>query len=262
MPKDTQPQPPSSSSSQANPAWSRDELILALDLYLRHRDSLPSKHHPEVQELSQFLGKMGLALGISSSGSFRNANGVYMKLGNFRRWDPEYIKDGKTGLAKGNKDEEVVWREFATASGKLAAVVAGIRNAVNADDPIDRQLQGIDEPDIHEAAEGKVLTRLHRVRERSRKLVEAKKKQALAKFGKLACEACGFDFQKRYGNAGVGLIDVHHVRPLHTLQLDQKTHLDDLALLCANCHRVVHSTRHWLSLEDLKKTLENGQKHV
>ncbi|HUE94064.1 hypothetical protein [Pseudomonas sp.] len=52
---------------------------------------------------------------------------------------------------------------------------------------------------------------------------------SLAKFGKLACEACGFDFQTRYGNAGAGLIDVHHVRQLHTLQLDQKTHLDDLA---------------------------------
>ncbi|MBX5556693.1 HNH endonuclease [Pseudomonas aeruginosa] len=249
-------------NSQANPAWSRDELILALDLYLRHRDSLPSKHHPEVQELSQFLGKMAQSIGVSSSVSFRNPNGVYMKLGNFRRWDPDYTKEGKKGLIKGNKDEEVVWSEFAGAPETLAAVVAGIRKAVAADDLLGHQLQGSDELEIHEAAEGKVLTRLHRLRERNRKLVEKKKKQALAKFGTLTCEACGFDFQKRYGNAGAGVIEVHHIRPLHTLEPSQKTRLDDLALLCANCHRVVHASRHWLSLADLKSVLEGARKHV
>lgn len=252
----------SRSSTQANPAWARDELILALDLYLRHRNSLPSKHHPEVQELSQFLGKMGLALGLSSSASFRNANGVYMKLGNFRRWDPDYIKNGKTGLAKGNKDEEVVWKEFAESPSHLASVVTSIRNAVDIDALAGHQFLGQEETDIHEATEGKVLTRLHRVRERSRALVDRKKKQALAKYGKLECEACGFDFQQRYGNAGTGLINVHHTRPLHTLEPDQKTHLDDLALLCANCHRVVHSTRHWLSLKELRAALAQAQKHV
>lgn len=262
MANDSPPLQPTSSSSQSNPAWSRDELILALDLYLRHRESLPSKHHPEVLELSQFLGKMGQALGITSSTSFRNPNGVYMKLGNFRRWDPDYIKDGKTGLAKGNKDEEVVWNEFASAPKKLAAIVSTIRSTVNADEQLGHQLRGMDEPEIHEAAEGKVLTRLHRVRERSRKLVENKKKEALTKHGKLACEACGFDFRQRYGTAGLGLIDVHHIRPLHTLESGQKTRLADLALLCANCHRVVHATRHWLSIEELKAALEKAKKHV
>lgn len=262
MPTDSLPQSASLSSTQANPAWTRDELILALDLYLRHRNSLPSKHHPEVQELSQFLGKMGRALGLSSSSSFRNANGVYMKLGNFRRWDPDYIKHGKTGLAKGNKDEEVVWKEFARSPSKLAAVVTSIRNAVDLDALAGHELQGQEEPDIHEAAEGKVLTRLHRVRERNRALVDRKKRQALTKHGKLECEACGFDFQDRYGNAGAGLIDVHHTRPLHTLEPGQKTRLNDLALLCANCHRVVHSGRHWLSLEELRSALEQAKKHV
>ncbi|MWV13735.1 HNH endonuclease [Pseudomonas sp. R-28-1W-6] len=258
MPNDTQPPQSTSSSSQSNPAWSRDELILALDLYLKHRESLPSKHHAEVQELSQFLGKLGQALGITSSASFRNPNGVYMKLGNFRRWDPDYIKDGKTGLAKGNKDEEVVWNEFATSPNRLAAIVSAIRSTVEADAQLGNPLHGDDELDIQEAAEGKVLTRLHRTRERSRKLVEAKKKQALASHGKLVCEACGFDFFKRYGAAGTGLIDVHHSRPLHTLEPGQKTRLEDLILLCANCHRVVHASRHWLSLEQLKAALQKA----
>jgi hypothetical protein len=43
-------------TTKRNPAWNRDELILALDLYLRHRASPPSKTSNEVAELSAFLG--------------------------------------------------------------------------------------------------------------------------------------------------------------------------------------------------------------
>lgn len=252
----------SSNTSQSNPTWSREELILALDLYLRHREALPSKHHPDVQELSVFLGKLGRTKDATISESFRNPNGVYMKLGNFRRWDPGYTKDGKTGLAKGNKDEEVVWNDFASSPAKLAAIVHIIRTTVELGEHAGFQLHEADEPDIHEAAEGRVITRLHRARERNRKLVDKKKKQALAKHGKLACEACGFDFKATYGSAGEGLIDVHHIRPLHTLEPGQKTRLDDLALLCANCHRVVHGSRHWLNLEGLKAALIQPAKTV
>lgn len=236
---------------QSNPAWTRDELILALDLYLKHRDALPSKHHPEVQELSRLLGRLGRALGLSESDSFRNANGVYMKLGNFRRWDPEYIKDGKTGLAKGNKDEGLVWDEFANEPTKLAAVVIAIREAIEGQTATPSELEGGDEPDIEEAEEGKVLTRLHRFRERNRSLVKAKKQEVLKKHGRLRCEACSFDFAEAYGPAGEGVIDVHHTRPVHTLKPGEKTKLSELVLLCANCHRMVHSSRKWLTVEQV-----------
>ncbi|MDH0733082.1 HNH endonuclease [Pseudomonas sichuanensis] len=242
-------------SAQSNPAWSRDVLILALDLYLRHRASMPSKNHPEVQELSLFLGKMGSALGVSLVTNFRNDNGVYMKLSNFRRWDPNYVKDGKKGLAKGNKLEGVVWAEYVHDQYRLAQVVAAIRAAVDHElslpDPL-RELGTADEAEIQEAEEGRVLTRMHRTRERDRKLVASKKKHALEKYGKLECEVCGFNFLAEYGMAGEGLIDVHHLKPVHTLRPGEKTHLNDLALLCANCHRVVHSSKRWLDIEQLR----------
>lgn len=133
-------------------------------------------------------------------------NGVYIKLGNFRRWDPKHIKDGKTGLAKGNKDEGLVWNVFATAPAKLAAVVA-IRSTVESSTPEANALEGSDEPDIMEAEEGKVLTRFHRLRERNRSLVNAKQKAALQKHGRLQCEACDFDFVEAYGPAGDGIIN-------------------------------------------------------
>lgn len=238
--------------SQSNPPWSTDELILALDLYLRHPNSLPDKNHPEVQALSQFLGKIGKTLGLNKGGSFRNGNGVYMKLANFRHWDPIYIENGRTGLAKGNKNEKVVWDEFAGVPSKLATAVAAIRGAIESASPESVALVGADEPDIVEAEEGKVLTRLHRYRERSRALVDAKKKEVLRKNGCLKCEACGFNFAEVYGPAGNGIIDVHHTKPVHTLTPGERTKLSELALLCANCHRVIHSKRPWLSVEQVR----------
>lgn len=243
-----------SAQVRRNPDWTRDELILALNLYIQHRALPPSKDSPEVAELSDLLNRIGATLGESVSTTYRNSNGVYMKLMNFRRLDSQYTSDGKVGLTRGNKDEQVVWDEFAHDPDRLAAVAKAIRLAI--DEPADGEaLQGAYEPDIEEAEEGRVLTRLHRVRERSRKLVDAAKAGALKKFGRLACEACGFDFSQVYGSVGSGLIEVHHTKPVHTLVEGERTRLQDLALLCANCHRVVHSSRRWLTVEEVQRAL-------
>jgi predicted HNH restriction endonuclease len=117
-------------SGKRNPIWSRDELILALDLYLRHRASPPSKTSEEVAELSAFLSKLAGAREATDAQTFRNVNGVYMKMMNFRRFDPEYTVDGKVGLVRGNKLEEVVWNEFHADAAGLAAAVAAIRASV------------------------------------------------------------------------------------------------------------------------------------
>lgn len=249
-----------SKPTQNNPAWSRDELLLALDLYIRHRKALPSKNTPAVQELSAFLGRMGKALAGGDAPSFRNPNGVYMKLANFRRWDPEYTQSGRIGLKKGNKDEGVVWAEFANNPARLQSVVKSIREAVESDDvEATICMASADEPDIHEAAEGRVLTRLHRTRERSRKLIEAKKRSVLASGCALACEICGFNFEETYGARANGIIEVHHIRPVHTLHPGEKTKFGDLILVCANCHRVIHSRRKWMTPEELRELIEENR---
>jgi predicted HNH restriction endonuclease len=240
-----------------NQAWSRDELILALQLYLHNRKSPPGKDSVEVIQLSEFLNKMGSVLGITSGGTFRNANGVYMKLMNFRRFDPNYTADGRVGLTRGNKDEELVWREFSGDMDRLLKVVTAIRQAVECSPSTLNG--GDDEPGTEEAEEGRVLTRIHRTRERKRGLVEQRKKMALKIHGHLTCEACGFNFSIKYGEIGQGLIEVHHTKPLHTLMEGDKTKLEDLALLCANCHRVVHSSRRWLTIDQVRAAVKDAQ---
>jgi hypothetical protein len=70
-----------------NPTWSRDELILALDLYLRHRKRLPDSEDAEIVELSRTLNSL-FGERANDAALFRNRNGVYMKLANFRAVDP------------------------------------------------------------------------------------------------------------------------------------------------------------------------------
>jgi 5-methylcytosine-specific restriction enzyme A len=235
-----------------NVAWKRDELILALDLYVRFKGNPPGKASPEVIALSRLLNQLTATIGASQD--FRNPNGVYMKLMNFRRFDPVYQAQGKSGLTRGNKLEKVVWNEFASDPLRLSLIAEAIKaNVLNLPSAY------IEQDEIVEAEEGRVLTRAHLIRERSRKLVEVKKQEALKAGGRLACEACSFDFEAVYGERGGGFIEVHHALPVHQLLPGAKTKLADLRLLCANCHRMVHSRRPWLTIDQLRSCLTRGE---
>ena len=232
-----------------NPVWSRDELILALDLYVRHRPSQPGPRHADVVALSNLLNRIGQLSGSARNAVYRNPNGVAMKLQNFRRLDPD--QEGK-GLKAGGRGEESVWNTFIDIPERLRATAAAIEASLP-------ELEGIppeaaDEGD--EAEEGALLTRLHRFRERDRGIIERRKANALKETGKLACEACGFDFQQVYGERGRQYIECHHIKPVSALKTGEKTRVTDLALLCANCHRMIHVARPWLTVADLKSILE------
>jgi 5-methylcytosine-specific restriction enzyme A len=109
--------------------------------------------------------------------------------------------------------------------------------------------------EIAEADEGRVITAIHRRYERNLAIVKAKKHRALARVGRLACEACGFDFRERYGERGENFIECHHTVPVYALKAAQTTKIEDLRLLCSNCHRMVHPKRPWLSIEGLTEIL-------
>jgi 5-methylcytosine-specific restriction protein A len=221
--------------------------ILALDLYVRFKGNPPGKGSAEIIGLSAILNRLSGPV-PSGRSDFRNPNGVYMKLMNFRRFDAAYQGQGKSGLVRGNKLEEVVWKDFASDPQRLSrtadAIKANLEVAADGDDQIDG---------IEEAEEGRTLTRAPLVRERSRKLVEAKKAASLKATGALRCEACGFEFGQAYGERGRGFIEAHHALPVHQLRPGAKTKLADLHLLCANCHRMVHFKQPWLTLEQLKE---------
>lgn len=105
-----------------------------------------------------------------------------------------------------------------------------------------------------EFPEGTTFKRMHLARERSRKLILAAKQRARDK-GSIACQVCKFDFEEHYGEIGAGFIEAHHTVPLSDLDKETRTRVEDLALVCSNCHRMLHRRRPWLSMDKLSKLL-------
>jgi 5-methylcytosine-specific restriction protein A len=235
-----------------NPPWSRDEHILALNFYLKYAPNIPDKTSKEVSELSLVLNDLAKRSGVTKATNYRNTNGVYMKLMNFRRFDPNYTG---VGLEHGSKDEDVVWSLYSGNRQELEKIASEIRSLTGTSKNILESLPPLSDED-EEANEGAVLSRLHLYRERNRELVKKKKKAFLQKHNSLFCEACGFDFQKVYGERGRDFIECHHTKPVSELTVDGVTRLSDLILLCSNCHRMVHRNRPWLNEESIKQLVK------
>lgn len=82
------------------------------------------------------------------------------------------------------------------------------------------------------------LYRQHRGIER-----QASHSQVVKRLQGTICRGCSKDMADRYGEVAQGLIDAHHLTPLSKLEDGQVAHFNaktDFAVLCPNCHRVIH----------------------
>lgn len=100
--------------------------------------------------------------------------------------------------------------------------------------------------------EGKEIYRLHKSKERNRELIKAAKEHHLKNDSKLCCQVCSFSFVDTYGEIGHGFIEAHHIFPISQLIEETATKIEDLALVCSNCHRMLHRRRPWLTIDNLK----------
>ena len=196
-----------------NPDWSRDELILALDAYLRWKGNPPNKASQEIEALSNDLNRLAAALGMHRSGTFRNTNGVYMKLMNFRSLDPAFTDTGRKGLTSHGRGDVEVWHDFAGDIARCSQAADAIRAQLDSGIHIPETFE--EDREI-EAEEGRILTYAHLRRERNRSIVEKKKASVRKAKGCLKCEACEFDFAAHYPGRGEGFIECHHDKPVST----------------------------------------------
>src|SRR5262249_20982103 len=102
-----------------------------------------------------------------------------------------------------------------------------------------------------EFPEGREVELTHKSRGRKTALVRAAKNEIRAKNGRLYCQACGFDFFAKYGDVGLEFIEAHHTLPVSELTGQGKTRVSDIALVCSNCHRMLHRRRPWLTMKVL-----------
>lgn len=76
-------------------------------------------------------------------------------------------------------------------------------------------------------------------------------------FHGVICQACGFDFKAVYGSRGEGYIECHHRDPLAEQGgIAQSTLVSNVAVLCSNCHRMIHRNRKAISVEELKTIID------
>ncbi|MDD6613949.1 MAG: HNH endonuclease [Bacteroidales bacterium] len=86
--------------------WSREETIIAFNLYCKIAFKDSSKTHPLVVKYAELLG--------------RSPSALNMKIGNIGRLDPDLKSQGIKGLVHGAKLEEEIWQEFCDNPDRLA----------------------------------------------------------------------------------------------------------------------------------------------
>ena len=86
--------------------WTRDQTIVALNLYCKIPFNRVSSSHPDIIRIAKIIG--------------RTPNSVKMKIGNFGSFDPELKRRGIVGLGNTSKMDELVWNEFNSDWNNLA----------------------------------------------------------------------------------------------------------------------------------------------
>lgn len=109
------------------------------------------------------------------------------------------------------------------------------------DENTEKRLYVVDEalksksPDVLEGRE-RVKEAVFISKSRNRKIVDEKKRNS-----NYTCEVCGFNFEKMYGGIGKKFIVAHHLRPIGIRgEKGEITRQEDIALVCENCHRMLH----------------------
>ncbi|MFF3393106.1 HNH endonuclease [Streptomyces sp. NPDC002669] len=223
-----------------SPAWTRDELLLACALVVGNDWNELREGDPRVLDLSGLLRSLPIHEGAAQTiPKFRSTGSVSRKTSDLASNHPAYTGAPTKG---GRLDKEVI-AAFVTRPTEMLAASAALRLGLSTgalykmpEDPDEIDDEG------NSAIEGRLLARwaLHRERDRN---LRARKIARADRLGlPLQCEVCDFDFRRFYGPLGKGYIEVHHRLPLH-VSGPHETKLDDLAFLCANCHRMCHKIR-------------------
>ncbi|MDB6118393.1 MAG: endonuclease [Verrucomicrobiaceae bacterium] len=229
-----------------NPDWTRDETILALGLYFECEGRVPSKGDERVKALSELLRRFPHHIEASRKESFRNPDGVAFKLQNLRS-----VATGK-GLGNVSEMDRSVWAEFQGDPAAATALAGIIQSEV--------ELATVEKPNVleeEEFYEGKVATQAHFRRERSRKLRNALFTMRRRKRS-LLCDLCQQFSLSEEPCLRDAMFEVHHIVLLAATG-ETRTRLSDLALLCANCHRLLHRAiaveKRWIGIPEARAKL-------
>lgn len=115
---------------------------------------------------------------------------------------------------------------------------------------------------VYESNEGNVVEKVIREKTRDKRLRKLKLQEFSNKNGSLYCECCGLNFESKYGTfGGENFVEVHHdTKKISDMEEGDVTTLNDLAVVCCNCHEVIH--RNDISVKTLKEFFENKRRKI
>ena len=231
-----------------------DEIILAYDLYLKRGRKRLYARDPEVIALSEFLRALPWHTDEWQDPQFRNPRGTAMKIQQLLDYEagrvPPSIHKGAQRLADTYRDYPE--RVHAWADALRAGVDAHFSTLTDTDEPFTEPVEA------KLFREGRASFAHHRRLERNRQAVILKLAQVKRNSGRLACEVCDFDFEEAFGELGAGFVECHHTIPLSEVG-ERDTKLTDLAVVCPNCHRMLHKRNRegkLLSISELRTLRE------
>ncbi|MFA6962220.1 MAG: HNH endonuclease [Opitutaceae bacterium] len=128
---------------------------------------------------------------------------------------------GRVGIG----DSGAVQRFVFKASDFFVAVASAQR----------RDKEKLDNRETYPKEENRKVVALHLRRERSGWLATQCKER-----DNYTCTVCSLHFPDRYGPLGQAFAEAHHLVPLSKVKKCVMTKIDDLATVCANCHRMLH----------------------
>ena len=168
------------------------------------------------------------------------------------------LRTVETGIGKRNiaHIDRQILNEFLNRPVELSDLATSIRKGIQLAESL-HITEGELIEDI-EFTEGRLLTAIHVRRERSpllrRELLLRRQREK-----RCLCDICETTFETinpLYRDAG---FEVHHRVPLSVVNLCRRTTIGDVSLLCAVCHRLIHSLiareRQWIDVAEARTIL-------
>lgn len=220
----------------ANVSFTRDEVILTLDVLYFSGEKHLSPQSKSIVELSQLLNRLPIHPADKRPENFRNSVGISHQIDRFRKG---YTTEGKTwnvGLLF-----FLIAEEFSNRHDELHSIAQAIRRNASyfSSFPFGSVLEQDDFP------EGALLGHLHRVLEqRDGRKVRLRER----------CAICQLEPEAIYQPCG-SILQNHLI--IHPIELNGSVKYDttNFITVCPNCHAALHRYRPWLGKENCENLL-------
>ena len=232
-----------SGKTTKNPAWTEEEMILALDVYFKLSPNQLHKQTRRVLDLSVLLNHLDVHGVASTSKNFRNPTGVAMILQNIAGIDPSV---NRKGLSNASKLARTMFQKYHMQQETLHKIAWEIKDSIR--DPMIRY-------GLYRYGEdhgGELSNFVHQEYERLSNMLEVKKEIAESR-NEVLCEICALDFCRTYGDRAEAAMSCHHDQEILRLDQVSETSVADWSLVCHNCHSVMHEYPIWLTVQQMKE---------